>query len=433
MLVSIPLTVDYLGAERYGVWMTISAVIAIGGILDLGIGYGLINVLASASGKDDHAEARRHISAAFFLLSGLAVTAGAALALLHPLIPWASLFNVSSARASSEVGPAVAVFAACFLVGLPLGVVQRVQLGYQEGFQTSLWAGVGNVLGLAGVLAAVLAGAGLPWLVLGMAGGPVTAALLNGVVLFVVRRPYLRPSLSCASAASARKLLRLGSLFFGMQIALAVSLHSDSIVIAHVLGPEAVTTFWVPMKLFMTVPIALGLALTALWPAYGESIARGDILWARRALVRSTVASLVVALPPILALIVFGGRITEAWTGGEVSPSTLLIVCLGGWALLTAIGAPIGMFLNGAGVIRFQTVCALAMAAANLPLSILLARIVGVEGVVLATLVASLVCMDIPTFLIIPRVLRSIERGFGLLEAAPQRRGTPTGLSTELL
>jgi O-antigen/teichoic acid export membrane protein len=347
------------------------------------------------------------------------------------VIPWASVFNVSSAQASSEAGPAVAVFAACFLIGLPLGVVQRVQLGYQEGFQTTIWTGLGNLLGLGGVLAAIAAGAGLPWLVLAMAGGPVAAALLNGIVLFVIRRPHLRPSLSFVSGAASRELLRLGSLFLVMHVAFAVGIQSNSLVISHVVDPEAVTTYWVSMKLFMAVPLTLGLALTPFWPAYGESIARGDVLWARRALIRSTLASISVALPLIVALIVFGQRLTEVWTRGEVSPSFLLVLGLGGWALLVTIGGPVGMFLNGAGVFRFQTVCAVVMAVTSLPLSILLGRLAGVEGVVFATLITLIVFADIPALLIIPRVLRSIEHHSAVQEAGLCAPSAPAALSTE--
>jgi hypothetical protein len=151
----------------------------------------------------------------------------------------------------------------------------------------------------------------------------------------------------------------------------------------------------------------------------------------RPAAVRSTFASILLALPLIVALVVFGQRLTEAWTRGEVSPSFLLILGLGGWAFLVTIGGPIGMFLNGAGVIRFQTVCAVLMAVTSLPLSIFLARIAGVEGVVYATLITSLVFADIPAFLIIPRVLRSIEYPAAVQEGGPRARSVPVALSAE--
>ena len=407
-LVSIPLTIDYLGAERFGLWTTISSVIALSSFIDLGIGYGMINVVAAASGTTDAFDARRHISSGFFLLSGLALVAGSAVAVLYPLVPWAGVFNVSSVRAASEAGPAVAIVASCFLAGLPLSLVQRLQFAYQEGFQASLWVAAGNLLGLAGVLATIAAGAGLPWLVLAMAGGPLAAALLNTITFFL-RRPHLRPSLSFVSAGASLTLVRLGLLFLVMNVALAAGIHSNSIVISRVIGPEAVTAYWVPMRLFTTVPLILTLALTPFWPAYGESIARGDVLWVRRALLRSVGATLIVALPLVLFLVVFGQRITEAWSRGEVSPSFLLILVLGGWTLASALSVPVGMFLNGASILRFQAMWAVAMAAINVPLSIVFAEAWGVEGVVVATFITSVICLDVPGYLVVPRVLRAIE------------------------
>ena len=39
-LVTVPLTLHYLGAERYGMWMTISSIVAMMGLADLGMGLG---------------------------------------------------------------------------------------------------------------------------------------------------------------------------------------------------------------------------------------------------------------------------------------------------------------------------------------------------------------------------------------------------------
>jgi hypothetical protein len=66
-----------------------------------------------------------------------------------------------------ETDPALAALVACFALNLPLGVVQNVQNGYQEGFVISLWESLGKVLGLIGVLAVIFCRGGLIWLVQG--------------------------------------------------------------------------------------------------------------------------------------------------------------------------------------------------------------------------------------------------------------------------
>src|SRR5436190_24204717 len=52
-IVTVPLTLHYLGLERYGMWMTISSTIAMFTFADLGIGNGLLNAIADAHGRRD--------------------------------------------------------------------------------------------------------------------------------------------------------------------------------------------------------------------------------------------------------------------------------------------------------------------------------------------------------------------------------------------
>src|SRR6202011_205024 len=59
--VSVPLTVNYLGAERYGVWLTISSLLVWVALTDFGLaGNALVNVLSEAAGSDDRVAARQY-------------------------------------------------------------------------------------------------------------------------------------------------------------------------------------------------------------------------------------------------------------------------------------------------------------------------------------------------------------------------------------
>ncbi|MGC1782963.1 MAG: hypothetical protein WA708_10630, partial [Acidobacteriaceae bacterium] len=61
-LVTVPLTLHYLGAERFGLWMTISSVLAMASFADFGIGNGVLNTVADAFGRNDLVTIRRAIS-----------------------------------------------------------------------------------------------------------------------------------------------------------------------------------------------------------------------------------------------------------------------------------------------------------------------------------------------------------------------------------
>src|SRR5271163_953685 len=68
-LITIPLTVRYLGNERFGLWMAISSVLAMANFADFGIGNGVLNSVADAFGKDDFDRIRGAISSGFAVLS----------------------------------------------------------------------------------------------------------------------------------------------------------------------------------------------------------------------------------------------------------------------------------------------------------------------------------------------------------------------------
>jgi O-antigen/teichoic acid export membrane protein len=67
-LISVPLTVQYLGAEQYGIWITISSFLAWLYVSDMGFGSALTNALATASGLEDVNLAKSLVATAFWTL-----------------------------------------------------------------------------------------------------------------------------------------------------------------------------------------------------------------------------------------------------------------------------------------------------------------------------------------------------------------------------
>lgn len=408
-LVTIPLAIGYLGPERYGLWVTISAVTAMLTFADFGLGNGLMNAIADAYGRDDRTSAQRAISSAFLILSALAIAGGAAFVLIFGIVPWAEVANVSSATAVAEAGPTVVVFFLCFAVNLPLGLVQRIQYGRQEGFEVSLWAALGSLIALAGLIAAIQVRAGLPWLVLALAGGPVVATALNGALLFTRRHPELRPRLQLATGRAAVSLIRVGMLFFVLQLAVAVAYQSDVVVAAQIIGPSAAAEYSVALRLFFLTPTLLSMVFLPLWPAYAEAIARGDLAWVRRTLTRTTTLGVAATMASSAFLIVAGREVLRIWVGPVFDPPFMMLLGMGLWAIVSTGFTSIAMFLNGATIIKFQVIVATVMAGTSILASIVLANRFGLSGVIWGTLLAYVVCAAVPTIWYLPRVLRHLE------------------------
>jgi O-antigen/teichoic acid export membrane protein len=412
-LITVPLTLKYLGTERYGLWMTISSVIAILGFSDLGLNNGLLNGISRAHGKDDRQLAKKYVSSAFFLLTAIAIAIGIVFAAAYRWIAWGQLFRIHSTQALAEAGPAVAIFIGCLLLNIPAGIVSRVQAGYQDGFSANLWSSLGSVLCLVSLLLIIHFRGSLPFLVLAMAGAPVLALLLNGTILFSVRWPWLLPSWSCVTTAASKDLWRLGALFVVLQLAVAISYSSDNLVIARILGPEAVAQYAVPCKLFSLVSVVISFVVSPLWPAYGEALAKRDHLWIRNALFRSLKLAAGVSISLGTVLVIFGSQIIHVWVGSSIHTTPLLLAGLGIWSVVMAVSMALAVFCNGLSIIRFQLLVAVLGSLSNIALSIHLTHRIGIPGVVYGSILSQIFVILIPSAFYIRHYLRTVIRADG--------------------
>lgn len=403
-LVTVPLTLHYLGIERYGMWMTMSSLVAMFAFADLGIGNGLMNAVASAYGRDDLRAIHELISSAMLILCLISIFIMLLFACCYNFIQWSSVFNVTSPLARQEAGPAVAVLVACFSLAVPVGVIQRVQMGMQQGFMANLWQCAGSVLSLLGVLLAIRLQAGLPFLVLAFAGSPLIASLLNSLFYFTWQYPGYAPSWQMVSRRMMKYVANIGILFLILQIGGAIAYSSDNIIIAQMMGADVVAVYAVPQRMFGAIPMLLTMVMAPLWPAYGEAIARGDQAWVKATFGRSLRWSIMFAAAISLCLVVFGKWILHLWVGDVVAPSFALLLAMGVWQVMLASGTTIAMYLNGANVVRVQVIVAVIGASLAIALKIAFAAYAGLPGIPWGTTLANLLS-GIPLYLYIGRVI----------------------------
>lgn len=94
-LLLVPLTLGYLNAYEYGIWLTLSSLLAWINSFDIGLGNGLRNKLAIAVAEEDLDKGRGYVSTTFYMLIIIVVVIFAVFSLLINYIDWYSLLNVS--------------------------------------------------------------------------------------------------------------------------------------------------------------------------------------------------------------------------------------------------------------------------------------------------------------------------------------------------
>lgn len=387
-LVSIPLTASYLGAERYGVWLTISSLITWLTFAEFGLGgNALVNTLAEADGRDDRQSAKELVATAFWALSGVAVLLGAVLAVMAYFVPVSVLFRVSTPALVTEVKWGCLLAIASFLITLPLGIVPAIYRGYQRGYVGSAWIMIGNLVSLIVLVAVTRFHGGLPQLVFGLSSARVLVVVVNSVSLFGWEYPWLRPSLAATSRKALRRLMGLGGKYAVTQLVGMGVFQSQPMIITQVLGPASVFVFVVAQRL-MTLPQNLIYLFTQpLVSAYGEAKARQDWPWIWRALRRSSFACGIAAAALVVAVGVFARPLIRIWVGPQVNPSNDLLVWLAIYSIAASAVTPVGQFLLGIEKVGAMALTLTVGTLVTVGLSIGLAHRYGLNGIAIAMVV----------------------------------------------
>jgi len=397
-LATVRISIGYLGPARYGLWATITSLTAFLAFSDLGIGNAVINRMALAFSSGERDKAPREISSATFVLGAIAVIVLAIGTVLVFVLPWSRIYNVTG-LAATEAGPATLAMLVCFAVLIPLGLVQKVQLGFQQGAYANLWLIAGSVLSVTFLIAGVTFRISLPWLVLAVASGPVVAVALNWIQEFVYLRPWLRPRVDLVHVRTGVDLARTGSLFLGLQLAAAIAFSSDNLIATQVLGPVAVAQYSVTQRVFVALPALVSVAAVALWPAYGEALHRSDRAWIRQTLIRSSILAVGLTLLGNIVILIVSPPLFSFLVGPALVPPLSLLIGFVVWSILYAFGSVVSMLLNAAQVILFQLVISSAMAVTAIVLKIELGRTIGIAGIIWGTVIAYGLLSVLPTLL----------------------------------
>jgi O-antigen/teichoic acid export membrane protein len=378
---SVPLTVHYLGAERYGVWLTISSLLTWMSMTDFGLaGNALINVLAEASGKDDREGAQHYAASAFWALTGVGVLTSIAAIATFRFIPWREVFQVSASTSTHELQLACALTIAFLVLNFPLSMQQSVYSAYQDGYLANIWGIAGNSLALLALVIVSRSHGGLPQLVLALSGTRAAVGVAN--FFFLYRRyHWLQPSPFAVRWACIKRLFSLGSKYLVTQLASLGIYQSQPMIITQTMGPKYVVVFVVAYKI-ISLPMDLAYMATAPFiSAFGEAKARMEWTWIKDAYMKANKASLMFGMPILAVLVIFAKPIIRIWAGTAAIPSTSLIIGLTLYAALGIAFMTVGQLLVGLERVNALAVSLVLCALVIIGSSIVVAPYWGLAGI----------------------------------------------------
>jgi len=407
-LLTVPIVLHHLGAERYGLWTATLALAGLFTIADGGIANSLISHVSRAHGAGDRAAIRVLIG------SGLAATAAFGLAFI-PLVliavhfvNWTWAFNLPDAAMGREAGFVIASICLCYALGLPATVIRQARLGLLQGTAVSLWDLAATIVSVGALVVAVLLGGGITVMAVVWAAVLALARSASAVIFLIGSGRDIRPSWRDVRPAACRVLIASGVVVLLYTLSQAFAVQSDQILIARLSGIKAVTAYAIVQRLFNQPQILMTMFLAAQWPAYGEALGRGDDEWIRRHFIRTLIVLTACAAVACLAIALLCDEILYVWIGSAVVASPALIAAMAVYGVVTAAANTFSFFYLSLRMNRRVVIAQTAMLAIALPVSILLIPRFGSPGAAVGPIVGYLAAIVIPGILMLDRTLASV-------------------------
>lgn len=396
-LVTVRLTLSYLGEEVYGLWSAVTSFFTMFAFADLGLGSGLQTELSRASAMEDDTVCKKLVSSTYIMLLGVSSVLTVGFLLIFPFVDWAELVNAETKKTIGLAGGVVLAIVIARFINIPLALIQRTQMAMQEGYRSNLWQCSGNVFSLVFVILITVFNLGELTMIWASSMIVVIVALLNMIVYFKFQRPNLCPKIKYFDKTLSRKLLSTGITFFVLSIFTSISLSIDNFIVAKVCSLPEVTPYSVMYKIVSLIAVVSAMLSTPMWSANGEALKRGEYKWVKSSTKRVMLISLALSVAASVGVFLLIKPAMYILSDNTLVPDYMLLLPMCIMQIVISVTNPYFMVLNAGRIVKFQIITYFIYAAVTLPLKFVLGNRFGVIALSWVGVLAYIILLTIPT------------------------------------
>lgn len=406
-----PLSLGYLGAVKFGIYLTLISMIDWFLDMDVGIGQGLRNKFGEAVAEDNDKKAVNYVSTAYFALGGIIIIVATFLIIGSLFIPWVDWLNASK-DLEGQIRLLVVIIIAAFAIRFIAGYINEIFYALQKSAYVEFFGLLKKAFFLILIIVITQFSAGS--LILFGSANSLTFALvplLAGVYFFRTKMKQYTPSLKAVRIEYIKELFSIGIKFFAIRVSMIVIHQTNNFLIAGFVSLDGVTQYEATYK-YLSIFLMLFVILTnQLWPANIEAYKQGDLAWMKKSMwlvFKIWLGTIVIAA----AMVASSPIVYKYWLGEKlhipilISVSVAFSICTTTWVNM------FNLVLNGTGRITLQMYAWIFAACVNIPASIFFVKVLdyGVMGIVFGT-IASLVPVAIVSPIQVMKILAGKEKG----------------------
>lgn len=387
-LILVPLTINYISSELYGVWLTLSSVIHWIGFFDIGFGNGLRNRLGESIAVGKFKKGRIYVSTTYMVMTVIFLLIGGISFLGAGFINWSSFLNVSEQYNLMLVKVARILFLS-FSIQMVLSLVQNVIQAYQLNALAAFLGTLGNILSLLFIYILTLTLApDMTNIAFIFSISPLLILVIASVVLYGGRFKKVAPRFGYVRFRFAKDIFNLGSEFFIIQIASLVLYQMINVLISRICGPEEVTNYNIAYKYLSILPMLTTIIMAPIWSAFTDAYTKKDRVW-MNSIYKKLLMMFYFSAGVAVLMIVISPFVYRIWIGNGIHITMVTSVYVGIYMIIAVWGQIHGTIINGTGKIRIQVIYSVIIMFLFLPLALLLGHIYKLNGIMLAMILVN--------------------------------------------
>lgn len=382
-LLIVPVTINYLDNEVYGIWMTISSMLFWIGFFDIGLGNGMRNYLTEAISNGDYKRSRKYIGTTFSLLSIVAIIIFIVTLIPMSLINFNWLFNTTHIN-NTTLRNVLFVAVSFTLLNFVLKNIGLVFVALQKYALNDLLNVSGNVVSLLIIYLLTKFTTGNLLYVVLVYTGTYTCIYLLAFLPTFRHHPQLKPSLADFDRSISKQVIGKGLGFFIIQFTSCLFIFgAANVFITRFCGPSQVTVYNIAYKYFNLLVIAYTILISPMWNAYTDAYVKEDWNWIEKNFKRSIHLWILSILGGAIMLLL-ANSFYYLWVGNKVlvplsvSMSVLAYVCF------FNLNNCATYLINGLNKIRIQIITSITITVIYFVVVIFVGKRYGIEGIVLA-------------------------------------------------
>ena len=401
-----PIILKVSGQETLGAYSIVMQIIGFGLVLDLGVGVALTRYLSQSFGANDNFHRFKEIfnvGRYFILLTNVLM----ALVIITVSVNIGRLITVSP-QVLSSVSDSLLILSVWTIARTPLILYSNSLLASQN-------MAIANIIGIIGGVCRLLLSIGLIYYEFGLIG-LVLANIMSECLTLLLKRyyfnkfnPFLKLNWSKPNIKLMREITAFGITYWGVNVAIVLTLGSDSILIGHLYGAATVAVFYTTkITSLMVIQLIFRISDNA-GPAMNELISLQKFDEIRRAYFKIIRYSMLVTFPFAIGIVCFNEGIISAWIGVDQYAGHLMSFSLAAYAITQVINHINAMIVVATGNMNNWMSISIGAGIAAISLAYLLGKLLGMQWVMFA-----IAFMELPVFFfLMRRSLSSIGITFG--------------------